>query len=66
MRKAPTKADSIILIVGSIYIEASAAEERLERGAACFAPIKADEEFVEVVLQVNPSLSVVKLPGPSA
>ena len=41
-------------------------EERLEHGVACFAPIKPDDEFVEVVLQVNPSLSVVKPPGPSA
>ena len=48
------------------YIEASDVEERLEHGVACFAPIKPDDEFVEVVLQVNPSLSVVKPPGPSA
>jgi hypothetical protein len=42
------------------------AQEGIERGVPGPAPIKAEDEFVQIVLEVDPSQSVVHPQTPSA
>ena len=41
------------------------AEERIERSMPCSAPIEAEHELVEVVLEVRSAQSVVKAQAPA-
>ena len=41
------------------------AQEGIERGVPGPAPIKAEDEFVEIVLEVDPSQSVVHSQAPA-
>ena len=40
-------------------------EQRIERGMPCSAPIEAEHELVEVVLEVGPAQSVVNAQAPA-
>ena len=52
-------------VVGSWGGAGADTEQRIERGMPCSAPIEAEHELVEVVLEVGPPQSVVNAQAPA-
>src|SRR5438445_4813590 len=52
-------------VVGSWSGAGADTEQRIERGMPCSAPIEAEHELVEVVLEVGPPQSVVNAQAPA-
>ena len=52
-------------MVGSWGGAGADAEQRIECGMPCSAPVEAEHELVEVVLEVGPAQSVVNAQAPA-